>query len=1339
MRQIVNALFLSVAMVASASTQLFQGANSHINQLLQDRDGYIWLATDNGLSRYDGCNVRTFARNAGAPSLLNNLVLSVYEDSHGVLWVGTYDGIQRFNRETELFETPRLSYPGVPEFTYVNSITEDRQGNIWFTTSRSGLVCFGEGDSKPRCYMTTNSGICSDKTTEVFEDKFGNIWVGSYGSGLSILNPSNNTIENHSYVPGDPTSLSGNNVFSIAQGPDGQVYVATLDGGVDTYNYRTHRFVRGAIGKVPGAFVLRADPSGRAMYVGTDGYGIYRYDYADATLESVSPDVKDFDIRRSKVHDILFDRDGNTWAGVYQKGAVMMSGDADGVENYRFNAFDKSRSIGTEPVLAIMRDADGDMWIGTDGAGVYHSRSGAFRQIPLPPHSAPIVSALYQDAAGRIWAGEFYGGLSRYNPAADAFVAVDIVVDGRPLSDINTIAEDDNGRLWIGTNGGGICIYDPVSGATEVLRHRAEGQSVSQICGNSIHTIFFDHTGGAWIGTSDAGMTCIRPDGRYEQFCLGDRRLNSNCVYSIVEDAVGVVWIGTAIGLVSVRGNVSTIYNVSNGMDEVPVYGILIDSDNRLWLSTTAGISEFDSDLSTVVRRVSADRAGCREFKRGAAYTDSRGRMFFGGVGGVVAFEKDSFDSTLPEVTPRLQYLAYRDSRTGEVTELPLATHPEVRLDHATNSFAVSFGSCRFNNPDEVHYAVLLDKYSKTWQEVPAGTQSWAFSNVPPGNYTLRVRARAGDSEAEDSIPLVIVPPFYRSSMAYGMYALLLIASIGLLVSMWRRRQMNTIREQARVQKEELNEQKLQFFTDISHEVRTPLTLILSPLATLRRTTTDRKTLRIYEMMESNGRRILRMMDQVIDLRKFDNSSMRLQVESTDIREFLSALSRSFINISGTRDITFEIDVDEAVPERVMIDRDKIDKVLFNVLANAFRFTPVGGAIRLQADIDGTGDLRIRIIDNGPGIPPEYHNTIFKRFYQVKDSGVSGGTGIGLNLSLKMMEAHHGSIFVERSDSTGTAFAIIIPIREDAYAPDEIRVAPVQDVEAEEVEGVYPGATVPAGIIPAPVSDSTGGTVSHKAFTVLVVEDDSSIADYLLRMLRSEYNVITVGNGEEGIEAALKYRPHCIVTDLSMPGMDGLEMCRKIRSNDTICEIPIIVVTARAGDEHRIEGLEAGADAYITKPFSIDHLITRIQTLIHSRRVMKQKFTSGAMLNEEVAGIKSGDEKLLERIEAVVVREIANPDLSVDFIAREIGVSRSHLHRRLKVLSNVSPSTYIKQARMRHAAVLLAKKNVAISEVAYATGFSSLSHFSTVFKEFYGMSPTRYVTVNGGVQQSDNE
>lgn len=1320
---------------AAPAGRLFAVSNTHINKICQDHLGYIWLATDYGLTRFDGSEATTFTSTAEAGSLLSNTVLTVMEDSENNLWVGTTDGIQKFDRATLSFVTPRQTYPDVPDFSYVNSIIEDRKGNIWFTTSRSGAVCMKKGELEPICYMTTNSRICSNKTTVLYEDSFGNIWIGSMDAGITIFNGTTNTMTTLSHDPDDPTSLSSNMIFTIGQTNDGRLFIGSLDGGVDAYDYRSNRVTRDAVKVGGNVYILRNSPEDNIMYIGTDGNGLKKYDVATGALSDVPIAVKEFNPARAKIHDILTDRQGNLWLGVFQKGALMVSRDADdSVVSYSYSPFSPSLNIGTEPVLCALQSSDGSLWIGTDGDGVYRASSpGApMRHLTDAASGASTVLTVFQDSRGTVWAGNYLNGLSRYEPGSDSFVPVAIPLPDTPggrVKEVNAIAEDSDGNLWIGTNGDGVCIYNPLTGSARFLSHNPSKSDSGQLLGNAVHSILFSGDGKVWIGTSDSGLSCLDTrTWRFDHYNSTNMRLSNNCVFALCQDSSGAIWAGTRMGLNRIQGGRTQVFNETHGLLNNLIYSILVDRDSNLWLSTGEGICKLDPKTMGFTDFLPMEHLACREFKRNSACLGLDGMVYFGGVGGLVSFMPGR--GRAPRELLRVAFNELTLINEGEAPArdgasaglINLSNRDAVNLTYDQNSFTVSFGAVEFAHPENVVYSVMLEGHDNGWIQLPAGARTATYSSLPPGDYTLRVKASIGDYKPKEaSMTLSVAPPLYLTPWAKALYVFLfaLMVLFGVKAVKWRIREEQ--RRNHQLMQAQTAEHKLQFFTDISHEIRTPLTMVLSPLDSLREKIRDKQTLHTIEVMRYNGDRILRLIDQIMDLRRLDNNQMSLSVSRIDIRRFIAGVAGAFENLAGQKNIDFRIEIAESVPEIALLDGDKVDKVIFNVLSNAFKFTPSGGEITLDCRVEGAS-LAIRVTDTGPGIPESSRDRVFNRFYRVKGEAHASapGTGIGLHLARKMMDLHHGEIAVERSSDKGTVMVIRIPMAEDVYSAEESALAPQE-------------APVPHAVVKLPegaARENQPVEARRRHATVLVVEDDASILDYVARELSEHYDVLTATDGAAGLELALTRRPDLILSDIMMEGIDGLELCRKIRANSDTCEIPIVLLTAKVTQAQRNEGILAGADAYITKPFNIGHLLNRVNMLIMQRRMLKEKYSGETAVNEDVAKIKSNDERLFERVRKVVLDNLASPDLSVEFIAREIGVSRSHLQRRLKVSANMNPSEYIKRERMRHAALMLSTKNVAVSEVAYATGFSTLSHFSTCFKEHYGMSPTRYVSLN---------
>lgn len=1331
-----------------ANTDKFYGlqeglSNSHVNYIYQDRSGLIWVCTDNGLNSFDGLEFKTYYHVLGdTASLENNSVLSVYDDTKGNLWVGTTGGLQLLDRETDRFSTIHFSYPYITDFSYISCIIEDSKGNIWLSTSRAGAICLKGDDHRPIYYLPTNSNICSDKINTIYEDRFGNIWIGSQDNGISVLNMETHTIVNYAHNPNDVNSLSSNKVFSFVELPNGNMLIGMIDGGIDLFDYSSKKFIRNYIPSVEGAFTLKKGQDNN-VWIGTDGSGLKKFDYVTREISTYDSDLTGVDMHHAKVHGILEDQQGNLWVVLYQKGIMMIPQQERIFHNWGLNFFHPELNIGTECVLSILEDSSRRVWIGTDGDGIYRLNSNREidRHYSTDKLPANVVLTIFEDSRKRIWLGTYLHGLFLYDENADCFRNVRLQARGKEVKDIYIIKENTDGTLWIGTNENGLCLYNH---DTKQIKSYTYDMlySGNQIPSNSVHTILFGRDNLVWIGTSSAGISCFDPKtGLFCDYNVENGKLKNNNIYAVAQDELGNIWVGTKGGLhyIDLVADTTLLYTEADGLSNASIAGIEIDGNGNLWISTSLGLSFYDVSGKTFFNYYTSDGLQNNEFRRGAHSRSKTGELFFGGIDGLTAFYP-----FVPHAEHELSNLMFTDLyfynekiKVGDTDDSVLKRNinatDRIEIGPDIRSFSIEFAALEYNSPEKVVYQVKMKNFDTEWRTLPTGSRLATYTNLNHGKYTFMVRAfLPGTKPVERSLPIVVIPPFWLTWWAKTFYVLCVLAALFLLLYMMERR---IRRKKEDIQKENDNlimQSKLQFLTDISHEIRTPLTLILSPIESLIKDTPEGPLLNVYKMINQNGQRILRLINQVMEMRKLDRGQVRLSAAPTDVSRFFREIASSFDNIAEEKKIRFELQIEPGLPT-VWIDQEKLDKVIFNVLSNAFKYTPEGGHITIWAGRDGD-QLKIRISDSGEGIPAEQRELIFNRFYQVPTTGNLNkmGTGIGLHLSRSLMEIHHGRIYVEDS-SVGAVFVITLPLGNDYLKKEEM--------QAEASENSLATLVQPAlqdFIEEMPEETSHGKSESFR-YKLLVVEDDKEIRKYLKEIFGREYQVIEAENGVKGLELVIRELPDCVITDVMMPEMDGIELCKKIKTNNKTCHIPVILLTAKTAIEQRIEGLEVGADSYIPKPFNVEHLRTRVRKLIELRRTIKEKYEGKHELHKEDIKIKSGDEKLLEKLEQIVKEQISDPNLSVETISQQIGVSRSQLQRRLKQLTNQNPSDYLKTARLRYAASLLITKKLSISEVTYEAGFSSLSHFSNSFRDFYGMSPSRYVELNQGDTESSEQ
>lgn len=1333
-------VLLFLCTTINADTDKFFGSsnklsNSHVNNVYQDKKGYIWVCTENGLNVFNGINFKSYYHKQGdTTSLVNNSVLSVLEDKKGNLWVGTIGGLQIFDRETERFSNIKFSYPNVTDFSYFSCIVEDSKGNIWVSTSRAGVICIKPDSSQPIYYMKTNSNICSNKINVIFEDKFGNIWIGSQDNGLSILNVENHTLVNYSHDPNNPNTLSSNKVFSIIETKDNNVLVGTIDGGVDLFDYSSRTFKREYIPSGDVVFTMKTD-SKNNLWIGTDGLGLKRYSFSDKTITTYESELTSLDLRKAKVHSIFEDNQGNLWVALYQKGILMIPQKKKFFSNIGFNSFYPQRSIGTECVLSIVEDSDKDIWIGTDGDGIYRLNSKRevkqhyYTNNKLPSN---IVLSIFEDSKKRIWIGTYLHGLFLYNSGSDSFEKKELTIGGNnSIKHINVITEDQKGNLWIGTNENGICIYNTETRESEFLIYDLM-KTENQLLSNSIHTITFGKNDKVWIGTSGAGLSCYDLNKKtFTDYTSENKKLNNNNIFSVAEDNSGNLWVGTSQGLnyIDLNTGNTTYYSEQNGLPNASINAIEVGENGDLWISTSLGLSHLSAKTKKFTNYYLSDGLINDEFRRGAYYQSSSHEIFFGGINGVTSFYpfEDQVGRPLVNLVFTNLFIYNEPVKIGSgedpILKKSVDASEEITLKHNIKSFSIGFTALEYNNPDKVVYQVKLEGFEDDWRTLPPGSSFATYTNIESGKYTFRVRAfLPGTNPVERSLNLVILPPLWLTWWAKTIYFIIFALLAYFVYREVQSRMQKKKDDMQKVNESQIMQSKLQFFTDISHEIRTPLTLILTPVEQLIKETPDGKLKDTYKLIDQNGQRILRLVNQVMEMRKLDKGQVKLLAEQTNVEQFFKEIMSSFEYVAHEKEISFSLDIQDNLPD-VWIDQEKLDKVVFNVLSNAFKYTPKNGNITIKVDT-ANEDLRIRVADSGVGIPKELRELVFDRFYQIPGEANTNkiGTGIGLHLSRSLMEIHHGEIYVENTNGEGTEFVILLPL-DDSYLK-------LEEKRTEKSERSLATMVQPSLSTYMQEDSDNSHSKSKSRYKLLIVEDDKDIKNYISDVLGRDYQIIEAENGRKGLELAIKELPDCVITDVMMPEMDGIEMCEKIKKNEKTSHIPVIILTAKTAIEQRVEGLQVGADSYIPKPFNIDHLRVRISKLIELRRVMKDKFEGKFEIKKEDINIKSSDEKFLEKLENIVKIKMAEPELSVETISQDIGISRSQLQRKLKQLTNQNPSDYIKTTRLRHAAFLLSTKNLTISEVTYATGFSSLSHFSNSFREFYGMSPSRYMEIH---------
>lgn len=1305
-----------------------------INDISCDRNGIVWVCTDNGINRLDAAKTRMLFSEQGNSNTFNYSM----QDSKGRRWFCGADNIYLYDDATEKL-TPIETLTARNERLAVRTsmIIETKDGNIYACSSGHGVLHLEEKDGKMlfrQFDLTTmkplSKGGMSFFVSNLLQDRFGNVWVCSE-RGLFRISKGKIT-------PVQCADESKYRHYSfISESKDGNVWVGNHAGGLWRINPQTLQ-----VTEVPGFSNLAVEcivgNHKTEVLVGTGGEGVWQIDSKSLSSFRLGLVVGNVTDNRLNIHALCDDQYGNLWIGCYQKGIAILP---KLEERFRYIGRNDAQTsiIGNGCVMSLGKDHDGRMWVAGDGDGLYAVKG--MQSVHYAPSATmpQTVMSQFCDSKGRLWLGTWLQGLWVMSPSTGAASKVELPISGNSYS-VFALTEDRKGRIWIGTLGEGIYVLDVNTGKIAVAPKAASGLEYGErknvIPNNWVNDFSLAPDGMLYIATCD-GIGAINT---MTNDCLsafkGKNRLFAGVnVNTVCYSKDHRLWVGTSRGLYSL--NLKTLatkhYRHEEGLLGNMVQSIVDVGDGTLWISTNAGVAQLRLSDDHIVNYSSHNGMYGNEFSRNASAIANGGIVWFGGTEGVSFFNPKTVVKSA--VKPRFyitglyvsgNYVTAASESDGRsIMSTNIMNANEIDLAYTDNSFTLEFSTLNYMSNDGVNYEYRID--NGDWQSLPLGINTVSFSNMEAGKHKLTIRAlQQGRYSDERVLNVTIRSPWYATWWAYLLYLAIVILAIHTIIARVRSRQANAITELKLRQQEEMSEAKLQFFTNISHEIRTPMTLIISPLQRLIGTDHNPEHQLAYQRMNRNAHRILQLVNQMLDVRKIDKGQMQLYYREVEMTSYVSSLVSGFTDLCDTKRIAigFTSNVDSM---RAWIDPMNFEKVIVNLVSNAYKYTPEQGSIHVLLT-KGEKDYTIRVEDTGCGLNESEIDHIFDRFYQLRNSanrtGLSlggekhaiQGTGIGLNLTQSLVNLQHGTITCANNEEgkPGCHFVVTMPLGRDHLQDSEI------DDTVEEVVEEKPVA------VEVPAQPEVSKPKTRKR--IFVVEDDTDINSYLKEELSRDFVVTTCNNGQEAL-TLLHSNQKCdlIISDVMMPVMDGLEMLRQIRQNTDLNSIPIILLTAKVTDKENIEGLECGADAYITKPFNIEVVRSTAKNLINRQTLLKNIY-SGSQ-NPTVASkikVMSPDEKLMQRIMKVINSNLANPELGNDLITREVGISRVHLYRKLKELTNLSLRDFIRNIRLNEAARLLSEQKHSVAEIAQRTGFDNVSYFTVVFKQKYGVPPSQY-------------
>ena len=1312
------AIFISVKTYAQMG-KLFdanqQLSSSFTSQVYLDNDGFIWSATRNGLNKYDGYQFRILKKeNEQQTGMASNYVNCIIQSRKGLFYIGSWGALQTYDGD-RFHNVEVKSLNGEDVNCYVTCFLERKNGEIWVGTSGFGVLRITDSQHAQQMGGALK-GIHT--VNDLLEDQHGELWVVDRDNGLvHVVNQSA-----HKHFNDTPLK---DKLTRTCQDKDGNIYVGTKGYGLYKLTNDTFTPISGTEGKH--ISTLYFSNQGKII-IGYNGTGVGIYDPATGDVTDNPYFSQEVDLSKSKVISITEDKSGNLWLGLLQKGIYMQPGTTKGF-NYMGHRLGPHNKIGTACVISTLIDRKERVWIGTDRDGLYLLDKNQNLLKHFKDNFPASIMTIKEDWDGKIWIGSYLEGGGWIDPSTMQYHRQTF---GQPNNlSIFDIDVDGENRVWVATMGSGLLRFDQKTGLTKtyLMDEKAPNNpKVNTITNNYISQLSVSPDNKRVYVSTTMGVCCLDIAKDSWTSLFGKNCLNYGTGVRIAREYSGKLWIGTNDGLYcyDLKSKDLKLYTTQKGLADNGIASIEQDKEGRLWISTDHGLCCHDPKSGQTRNYFIDNGLQSNEFSDGASWTTPSGLMLFGGVGGVTWFNPSDIQQAKWDATVELTAFSVNGepvnslTRSGsyQVTDTAVIASHRFDLSYHDNSFAFQLSTLTYDNPEHITYLYSIN--NEPFVRLQPGINEITFSHLPPGKYHFKVKAERNSIETKErAFTIVIHSPWYSTVWAYLLYLAAIATAIWFYLANRRRKEQDRLLLQEHIHAEEMGEAKLRFFINISHEIRTPMTLILTPLLSLMKEDNDPHRHSIYETIKRNAERILSLINQMMDLRKIDKGMMQMRMQETDLVAFVKDIHTLFNQQAHAKYITLSYDHDsDTLP--VWIDRKHFDKVVVNILSNAFKFTPSGGEIGIRLTHDDH-NATIAIRDNGEKIPEDKIDKIFERFYQTPShtNDRNTGTGIGLDLTRSLVELHYGAISVHNLDK-GCEFVVSIPLGNAHLKPEEIITE--EELEATDLADIAePEVTMPM--------ETPKEKLPNERKTLVIAEDDDEIREYLKAELSRDYDIHDCINGRDALAEVYRCNPDIVVSDIMMPEMDGNMLCTKIKSNPTTNHIPIILLTAKNRDEDKLEGLEMGADAYIVKPFNMDILRRTIINLVNERRLLRQKYGKTEQLEEQINEVKmkSPDEKLLERVMKTINKHINNSDLCVDMIAEEVGISRVHLHRKMKELTGQTPHDFIRNIRLKQAATLLATKNMNITEVVYACGFSNAASFSTMFKNVYGMSPREYM------------
>ncbi|NQU53830.1 MAG: response regulator [Bacteroidetes bacterium] len=1318
-------------------------SHNEVTSIVQDKDGFIWIGTRGGLNRYDGYEFKVFNQVPGdSNSLVNPSIEKLFIDSKGNIWIGSKSGgVSKYNPVTGIFKNIISNYKQSSEILPNNRILsfyEDKKERIWMGTWENGVVVYDEKNNTAQSFLTGN-------VNSIVESSDGKIWVGSQ-YGLYEFNEEDLSNKHHENTAPCQEIIYDDkrNVIWIVGGNNSDLRKFDLRNNRIT-KHRISDSFSNSQNRFHACESALVDSEDR-LWVGTWGTGLYIFDQATENFERylIYPENKqtlnkDYDT----VLDVFQDKDNNIWLGTNGGGVCVLT------PKMNFNTVgyhpESGKGLTNTRLMSVVDDREGNLWLGTIGSGLFWSPDREnFYQVEYPIVNKArffIIKYLYQDNDGKIWAGTNIGTfLIEAIDGVPQMISSDVKYPSGNFGNQVVSFLDDENLFFSGTLSGGLYLSDKNNSYSFVKRLIKEDKKSGDLRSNRISYLLKDSKDRIWIGTYNGLHIFNKKDTTIqvaENYFEIKGEFTGNIITCIDEDQKGNIWIGTPNGLNKLFETDEDKFEIeyfaeTEGLGSNFIKGISHDLNGNIWVSTGTGISKLvTKEENRIVNFDETDGVKGKTFTEASVFRNSKGEIFFGGTSGLTYFLPEEIIELSESTKPVFTGLSVLNKPVGIgkkydskiILKKAISRTDEIELSYRQNEIEIQFSALDFDSGGKNQYQFRLENHDEEWSEI--GTRRFViFNNLKPGEYVFQIKSsnrHNGWNEEPAQIKIVVKPPFWQTWYALLFYVLAVTGIVSIIrwnavkqVRLANNLEMEKLQHE---QDQKMSEMKFRFFTNISHEFRTPLTLILAPLKEL---VSKKDKYEISEevsnkisTVQNNSLRLMKLVNQLLDFRKMESGNMKLSASCSNLEEFVSEICHPFQELAEINNIRFKFKSALKTHE-IWFDRDKMEIVLNNLISNAFKFIRENGKIEV-ALYEEEDEVLVSVSDNGPGIPATEINHIFDRFYRVGQTENYASTGIGLALVKRFTGLQKGTISVTSTPNEHTEFIVSLLKGEAHLKPDE-------KVEIDNSAGGFiRKEQILSGILPG---KSKPKTISEDC--ILIVEDNTEVKQYLKDLLEPLYGVETVSNGAEGFKKATELLPSLIISDVMMPVMDGFEFCKRIRSNDLTSTIPFIFLTAKSDEQFKLMGTQIGADDFISKPFDPTLLIEKVNNILTSRKKLEKKLSKSVRLEPSDIEITSSEEIFIGKLISIIEKNLQNPKFTSEVLASELNMSGSSLYRKLKGLTGSSTAEFIRSIRIKRAAQFLADREKTITEIAYDVGFNDVKHFRSVFQKQFSCSPSEY-------------